>query len=154
VPGAQVPVLGLLKEKIKGVLKRLPKRAATADLAFRRSDVFIAGKSIRGGNSSVLALFGAHPDREDYPRHGFVRAAVWGNRVETQHDGCCANEHNISPACQTQVPLPYGHTTPELELQTSESAQPLTLNLITRKPWVRNRHQSVRRYTVILREWY
>jgi len=73
--------------------------------------------------------FGAHPDREDYPAHGFVRAAVW-DVVKTS--AMAAGQTNIVFRLpQTQVPLALWSHNTELEPHVSVGAT-LELNLITR----------------------
>jgi glucose-6-phosphate 1-epimerase len=90
---------------------------------------FIAGKTIRGGIPVCWPWFGAHPDREDYPAHGFVRAAVW-DVVETSTTA--AGQTNVVFRLpQTQVPLALWSHNTELELHVSVGAT-LELNLITR----------------------
>ena len=90
---------------------------------------FIAGKTIRGGIPVCWPWFGAHSDHEDYPAHGFARAAVW-DVVETSTTA--AGQTNIVFRLpRTQVPLALWPHNTELELHVSVG-ETLELQLITR----------------------
>jgi D-hexose-6-phosphate mutarotase len=102
--GAQVLSWVAKKEDTRGANEQQPL------IWLSDEATFIAGKTIRGGIPVCWPWFGAHPDRDDYPAHGFVRAVDW-DVVETSTTA--AGQTNIVFRLpQTQVPLAlWSHNT-------------------------------------------
>jgi len=90
---------------------------------------FTPGKSIRGGIPVCWPWFGAHPEREDYPAHGFVRAAEW-EVIETSAPDAGQTKIVFRLLQQKEHAAFWPHST-ELELQVIVGPT-LDLNLITR----------------------
>jgi len=90
---------------------------------------FTPGKSIRGGIPVCWPWFGAHPERDDYPAHGFVRAADW-EVIETSVLGAGQTKIVFRLLQQKENAAFWPHNT-ELELQVIVGST-LELNLITR----------------------
>ena len=90
---------------------------------------FIADKTIRGGIPVCWPWFGAHPDNNEAPAHGFVRAAAW-DVVETSSldTGQTRIVFRLPP---TEVPSALWSHNTELEFQVTVGAT-LELSLITR----------------------
>ncbi len=86
-----------------------------------------AGRSIRGGIPVCWPWFGAHPERADYPAHGFARTACWQLcAAELLADGDC----NITLRLDTTADHPFWPHASRCELQITAGAQ-LHLTLIT-----------------------
>jgi len=90
---------------------------------------FTPGKSIRGGIPVCWPWFGAHPEHQDYPAHGFVRAAEW-EVIETRALDAGQTRIVFRVLQQKEHAASWPHNT-ELELQVTVGAT-LELNLITR----------------------
>ncbi|MEH6358060.1 MAG: D-hexose-6-phosphate mutarotase [Pseudomonadales bacterium] len=90
---------------------------------------FITDKTIRGGIPVCWPWFGAHPDNNEAPAHGFVRAAAWAV-VETKSLDA-GQTRIVFRLPQTEVPLELWPHNTELEFQVTVGAR-LELNLITR----------------------
>jgi glucose-6-phosphate 1-epimerase len=90
---------------------------------------FIADKTIRGGIPVCWPWFGAHPDNNEAPAHGFVRAAAW-DVVETKSLGG-GQSRIVFRLPPTEVPSALWPHSTELEFQVTVGAS-LELNLITR----------------------
>lgn len=90
---------------------------------------FIADKTIRGGIPVCWPWFGTHPEHQDYPAHGFVRAAAW-EVIETKslNDG---QTQLVFRLPQSGISSEFWQHNTELELQVCISEN-LELRLITR----------------------
>jgi D-hexose-6-phosphate mutarotase len=125
--GAQVLSWVAKKEDTRGAEKGANEQQPLIWLSDEAT--FIAGKTVRGGIPVCWPWFGAHPDRDDYPAHGFVRAAVWD--VVKTSTTAAGQTNVVFRLPQTQVPLALWSHNTELELHVSVGAT-LELNLITR----------------------
>jgi len=90
---------------------------------------FIADKTIRGGIPVCWPWFGAHPDNNEAPAHGFVRGAAW-DVIETKSLDA-GQTRIVFRLPQTEVPSELWPHNTELELQVTVGAT-LELSLITR----------------------
>jgi len=90
---------------------------------------FTPGKSIRGGIPVCWPWFGAHPEHQDYPAHGFVRAAEW-DVIETSTLDAGQTKIVFRLLQRQEHAALWPHNT-ELELQVTVGPT-LELNLITR----------------------
>jgi len=90
---------------------------------------FTPGKSIRGGIPVCWPWFGAHSEHQDYPAHGFVRAAEW-EVIETSalETGQTKIVFRLLQQKEHAAFWPYNT---ELELQVTVGPT-LELSLITR----------------------
>ncbi len=90
---------------------------------------FIADKTIRGGIPVCWPWFGAHPDNNEAPAHGFVRASAWEVIETTSLDA--GQTRLVFRLPQAEVPSALWPHNTELEFQVTVGAT-LELNLITR----------------------
>lgn len=90
---------------------------------------FITDKTIRGGIPVCWPWFGAHPDNNEAPAHGFVRAAAW-EVIETKSLDA-GQTRIVFRLPQTEVPSALWPHNTELEFQVTVGAT-LELSLITR----------------------
>ncbi len=91
--------------------------------------VHSAGKAIRGGIPVCWPWFGAHPDKTDYPAHGFARTSLWQILgTESLEDGSTRINLTMLPQASNQQMWPVNTT---VLLQVTLGAK-LEIELITR----------------------
>ena len=70
------------------VLSWIPASDKRERLFLSDKAVLDASKSIRGGIPVCWPWFGAHPDKVNYPAHGYVRNRLWNPESQRQDNDC------------------------------------------------------------------
>lgn len=103
-------------------------RGAEPVIWLSKDALFKLGKSIRGGIPICWPWFGAHPDKADYPAHGFARSRLWNiDTIYTLDTGETRVEFFLKPDEATQTYWPCD-TQLEYHVTVGKSLQ---LELIT-----------------------